>query len=67
MSISYKPFIDFIESKGISVHSLVAEEVYKDPAARAIRNNRPVSLKDIDSICQRFNLKIEQVVRITKD
>lgn len=67
MGISYKPFIDYIEKKGISVHSLVVENVYKDNAARLIRSNKPVNLEVIDAICQHFDLPIEQVVKITKD
>lgn len=67
MSITYEPFIKYIEKRGLSVNSFVEMEVITDTTARHIRNGRPINIKHIDAICQHLNIPIEQVVRITKD
>lgn len=67
IAISYKPFIDYIEKRGMSVNTLLEKGVYTDTTARLIRKGEPISLKHIDAICRYLDLPIEQVVRITKD
>lgn len=67
LSISYSPLNILIDTKGYSLQKLVELEVISDFAARSIRKDDPVSLKQIENICVFFNVSIEQVVRISKD
>ncbi len=67
MAISYSPLMGILEKGGYSLNKLVELGVISDYASRLIRANKPVNLIQIESICDYFDVPIEQVVHITKD
>lgn len=67
MAISYSPLMEMLERAGYSLNKLVELDVISDYASRLIRANKPVNLNQIESICDYFDVPIEQVVHITKN
>ena len=67
MSISYEKLHKLLNTKGYSLYALYKKGVISDMASRSINAGKPVSLSHIDSLCQYFNLPIEQIVEIKLD
>ena len=67
MTVSYDRLKNLIEPKGISLKFLFNNGIITHYAYSQISKGNPVSLKDIDNICQYLNVPIEQVVEIIPD
>ena len=64
MKFTYKPFLDSLLNKGITVNSLKKLGVVPDRSCRKLAHDEPVDLKHIISLCEYFNVGIEEVVTI---
>ena len=61
---SYKPLVDYIYQRGISINTLKKEGVITDYAAQCIRDGRSVSMEHIAKICRYLNVPIDDVVEV---
>ena len=66
MSVDYKKLFKLMYKKGYSINSLKEKGIVTDFSGRKIRNNQPVDLSIIASICEFFDVPIEDVVEIRR-
>ena len=64
MKFTYKPFLDFLLNKGITVNRLKKLGVVPDHSCRKLAHDEPVDLKHVIALCEYFNVGIEEVVTI---
>jgi len=65
--IRYKEIPEKLKQAGYSTYRIRETKILSEGTVQSIRENKPVSLKTIDAICQILNCKIEDIVEIVPD
>lgn len=65
--LNYQPLRYYLKMNGMSIHSLRREIGFTTNIAVNLKNDVPVHLSVIHSICTHLDVPIEQVVHITKE
>ena len=65
--IRYKNVLEKLKNAGYSSYVILKSGVIGQASLQAIRENKPVNIKTIDTICQLIGCKIEDVVEILPD
>ena len=65
--IRYKNVLEQLKDAGYSTYVIKTTCVIGQGSMQAIRNNKPVNLSTIDTICQLTGKRIEEIVEILPD
>lgn len=65
--IRYKNVLDQLKDAGYSTYVIKTTKVIGQGSMQAIRENKPVNLSTIDTICQLTGKRIEEIVEILPD
>ena len=65
--IRYKNVLEQLKDAGYSTYVIKTPCVIGQASMQAIRNNKPVNLSTIDTICQLTGKRIEEIVEILQD
>lgn len=65
--IRYKNVLEQLKDAGYSTYVIKTTCVIGQASMQAIRNNKPVNLSTIDTICQLTSKRIEEIVEILPD
>ena len=65
--IHYKEIPEKLKQAGYSTYRIRETKILSEGTVQSIRENKPVSLKTIDAICQILDCKIEDIVEIVPD
>ena len=65
--IRYKNVLDQLKDAGYSTYVIKTTKVIGQGSMQAIRENKPVNLSTIDTICQLTGKGIEEIVEILPD
>ena len=65
--IRYKNVLEQLKDAGYSTYVIKTTKVIGQASMQAIRNNKPVNLSTIDTICQLTGKRIEEIVEILPD
>lgn len=65
--IVYKNILEKLKGAGYSTYMLRESNIIGQASVQAIRKNKPVNLRTIDTICQLCGCRIEDIVEIVPD
>ena len=65
--IRYKNVLELLKDAGYSTYVIKTTKVIGQASMQAIRENKPVNLSTIDTICQLTGKRIEEIVEILPD
>ena len=65
--IIYKDILGKLKDAGYSSHKIREMQLMGEGTVQAIREERSITLKTVDTICQLLRCKIEDIIEITLD
>lgn len=65
--ISYKPFYDTINKKGITTYKLIKDYNISRSLINRLKHNKPLTTVTIDDLCKILDCKVEDILVYIKE
>lgn len=68
MAIKYNvDVIELLKMNGYSTYTIRSSRILSEGTLQALREERPISFKALDTICRVCNCKVQDIIRYEKD
>lgn len=65
--ITYKPFYETLQLKGISTYKLINEYKISGSLINRLKHNKPITTVTINDLCKILDCKVENIVEYIKE